>query len=177
MYVHVVSLSVLFPRVDQGTGGTPIYIIRQDVTFIFTDQDVINDNFLEIMNSILATGEAGLMNLGLKIGYMMIHPWIWDTYFFQGTPSKYDQCSNAARRVWNKRRKMLRCVPAIHWMDMFGYILRSLPTNYFCKVPKVSQVRWAVHRRWNGRSQCNQPHKTEDGNATHDMAIPTWTRR
>jgi len=30
----------------------------QDVTFIFTDQDVINENFLEIMNSILATGEA-----------------------------------------------------------------------------------------------------------------------
>ena len=85
MYVYVVSLSVLFPRVDQGTGGTPIYIIRQDVTFIFTDQDVINENFLEIMNSILATGEAGLMNLGLKIGYMMIHPWIWDT-LFSGNP-------------------------------------------------------------------------------------------
>jgi len=82
MYVYVVSLSVLFPQVDQGTGGTPIYIIRQDVTFIFTDQDVINENFLEIMNSILATGEAGLMNLGLKIGYMMIHPSIWDTYCF-----------------------------------------------------------------------------------------------
>ena len=45
-------------RRSADAGGQREPLTWQDVTFIFTDQDVINENFLEIMNSILATGEA-----------------------------------------------------------------------------------------------------------------------